>query len=185
MHNLIYATLCIAALFLLPGCAPLVVAAGAGAGYLVADQESRQKVDHFFQDLNKSIKKSTRRILGEQQTRKQIAHQPSAGFTLTIQQDTLTPTSVLPGERINLRVQYAIMGAPAAGIRISKQQTLFFAGKQVTVINKESTTRTNGTWENTLAFAVPKSAQPGTYTVKQEISAQGKTRSTQRTFTVR
>jgi hypothetical protein len=185
MRNLLCAPLLIATLFILPGCVPLFVAVGAGTGYLVADQESRQKVDHFFRDLNKSIKNSTRRLYGEQRTGKQTAYQRSTGFMLTIQQDALTPNSVLPGEQINLRVQYAIMGAPAAGIPIKKQRTLFFAGKQITVINTESTIRTNGTWENTLTFAVPKSAQPGTYTVKQEISAQGVPRTTQQTFTVR
>lgn len=185
MRNLLCALLLFAILSFLPGCVPLFVAVGAGTGYLVADQDSRQKVDHFFQDLSKSIRKSTRRLYGEQRTKDQNAYQKSAGFMLTVQEDALSPTSVLPGEQINLRVQYAIMGAPATGIPIKKRRTLFFKGKQITVINNESTTRTNGTWENTLTFAVPKSAQPGAYTVKQEISAQGTTRSTQRTFMVR
>ena len=184
MRFLFHCTLLIATLVLLTGCVPLFVAVGAGTGYLVADQESRQKVDHFFRDLNRSVKKTTRRLHGGQRTEKQLSSHKATGFMLTIQQDALSPTTVNPGERVNVTIQYAITGAPPAGIRITKQQILFFQGKQLTVINNESTTKKNGTWENTLAFAVPKSAQPGTYTVAQEISAQGLTRSTRRSFTV-
>jgi len=184
MRFLLHCTLLVATLALLTGCVPLFVAVGAGTGYLVADQESRQKVDHFFRDLNRSIKKTTRKLQGDQRTGKQLSSHKATGFMLTIQHDALSPTTVHPGERVNVSLQYAITGAPPAGVRVTKQQILFFEGSQLTVINNEATTKKNGTWENTLAFAVPQSAQPGTYTVTQKISAQGLTRTTRRSFTV-
>ncbi len=58
-------------------------------------------------------------------------------------------------------------------------------GKELTVLKDESTERENGTWENTLTFAVPESAQSGKYTVTLRVSAQGQTRTAQRSFTVR
>ena len=79
----------------------------------------------------------------------------------------------------------ALSGGPADGSRVEVKRSLLKEGKRLTVLNTETATRENGTWENTLTFAVPDSATPGRYAVLQEISARGLTRTTQRPFTVR
>ena len=86
---------------------------------------------------------------------------------------------------MTLTLQYMIMGAPEKGVTIREKSSLIRDGKELTVLKEESSEKENGTWENTLSFAVPESAQPGKFTVTLQISAQGQTRSTRRSFTVR
>ena len=86
---------------------------------------------------------------------------------------------------MTVTLQYALSGGPAGGSRVEVQRSLLREGKRLTVLNTETATRENGTWENTLTFAVPDSARPGRYAVRQEISARGLTRTTERGFTVR
>ena len=88
------------------------------------------------------------------------------------------------GDQVTLTLQYALMGAPPAGVKVTDKSTLLIGGKELTVLKNESSTKENGTWESTLTFAVPESAAPGKYTVLQELSAQGKTRNARRSFTV-
>ena len=86
---------------------------------------------------------------------------------------------------VNAEQGGALSGGPADGSRVEVKRSLLKEGKRLTVLNTETATRENGTWENTLTFAVPDSATPGRYAVLQEISARGLTRTTQRPFTVR
>lgn len=67
---------------------------------------------------------------------------------------------------------------------MTEKSILLVGSKELTVLKDESTTKENGTWENTLTFTVPDSATPGEYTVRQELRAQKLTRSAQRSFTV-
>ena len=169
----------------LSGCAPAFIAAGAGAGYLATHEDSRRKVGLFFQDLNRSIQKTTRKIYDEQWTSRQMAYSTNSGFILKIRKMSLTPGTVNKGEKVKLIVEYVVMGGPEKGASVEEKQSLFSGGKELTVLNNQTTTKENGTWENTLTFAVPDSADPGKYTVIQVIKAKGLTRTARRSFTIR
>jgi len=149
-----------------------------------AFREPLRQVDQFFQDLGNSINRTTRKITGEQPTRRQINYQPQNGFVFKIQKATLTPTKVKKGEQVKLTLRYVIMGAPADGLKVTEKSRLLRDGKVLTVLKDDASSKENGTWENTFTFAVPDSASPGKYTLVQELSAQGQTRSSQRSFTV-
>lgn len=212
----------IAAPFFLTGCAaPLLIAAGAaGTGYLATQEEPAKKVDKFLQDLDKSIKQTTKKnfdkqpveeitgeqppgeitsekpteeiageqpvgnVAGKKPVGKQSYHHPQAGLIFTIQKASLSPDKVKKGEEVKLSLRYVITGAPAKGLKVTGKSTLSIDSKNLMVLEEKPTTKENGTWENTLTFAVPDSAQPGKYTIIQELSAQGLTRSSQRSFTV-
>jgi hypothetical protein len=190
----------ITASYLLSGCAaPLLLtagAAGAGAGYVATQEKPRSQVEIFFNDLGRSIRQTTRRISAglpggrpatyrEPTSRPSVASEPRSGFALKIQRSTLAPPTVSKGEQVTLTLQYMIMGAPEKGVTIREKSSLNRDGKELTVLKDESSEKENGTWENTLSFAVPASAQSGKFTVTLQISAQGQTRSTRRSFTVR
>ncbi len=169
----------------LTGCAPAFIAAGAGAGYLATHESSRHKVQRFFHDLSRSIKQTTRKVYDEQRTSQQINYEQSRGFVLKISKVSLSPVTVGKGGKVKLIVEYVILGGPEQGVKIEEKQTLLCNGEELTVLNNESTTKENGTWEDTLTFAVPDSAESGKYVVVQEMKAQGITRSTRRSFTVK
>jgi len=175
----------VAVALFLHGCAPLVFTAGAGAGYVATQEEPRSKIEVFFDDLGRSIRQTTRRITGGASGRRPSAPAPSGGFALKIQRSTLAPTEVRTGEQVTLTLQYLITGAPDKGVKIRERSSLSSGGKELTVLKDESSDKENGIWENTLSFTVPESAQPGKYVVTLQISAQGQTRSTRRSFSVR
>lgn len=169
----------------LGGCFPLFLAAGAGTGYVIADRESKAKVDKFFSDLERSIRKTTRRIYSEDRTKKKFtAEQGNGEMVLKIHKDSVSPDKVARGERVRVTIQYAVMGAAEAGVEIQERRALVFGSKELTLLSEDSTIRSNGTWENTLTFAVPASAEPGTYTVTQEIATKGLKRTARSSFKV-
>jgi hypothetical protein len=171
--------------FLVNGCAPLLLTAGAGAGYVATKKEPRNKVETFFDDLGRSIRHTTRKITGAPSGSRSTSTANRGGSALKIQRSTLAPTVAYKGEQVTVTMQYAISGAPKKGVTVREKSSLSKGGKVLRVLKDESSRKENGTWENTLSFAVPKSATSGTYTVNLQVSAQGQVRSARRTFTVR
>jgi len=185
MSGKLLAVFLVVAAVLLGGCAPLVFTAGAGAGYVATQEKPRNKVEAFFDDLGRSIKQTTRKLTGEEPAKRQRQAKTGGGLTLKIHKSALTPTKVNKGEQVQLVLQYSVAGAAKQGVKVREKSSLLRNGKELTVLKDESNERENGTWENTLTFAVPESAEPGKYTVILRVSAQGQTRNAQRSFTVR
>ena len=146
---------------LLCGCAPVVFTAGAGAGYVATQEKPRSALEEFFDDLGKSIRQTTRRLTGESKSTRAAVPGYRGGLALSIRQSTLAPTEVYKGEQVTLTLQYIVLGAPAGGISVRERSSLSKDGKELTVLKDESSQKENGTWENTLSFAVPASAKPG------------------------
>lgn len=169
----------------LGGCFPLFLAAGAGTGYVMTDDESKAKVDKFFSDLKQSIRKTTRRISSEVKTKKtSVSEQGNSRMALKIKKNSVSPAKVARGERVRVILEYEVMGAAEAGVEIQERRALVFGSKELSLLSEDSTIRSNGIWENTLTFAVPASAEPGTYTVTQEIAARGLKRTARSSFKV-
>ncbi|MDX9835832.1 MAG: hypothetical protein RBT36_11580 [Desulfobulbus sp.] len=79
----------------LSGCAaPVIIAAGAGTGYVMADDKSRRKVDRFFKDISRSVKQTTRRLTREQPRKKTTAPGKQGRFALRINKTGLHPARV-------------------------------------------------------------------------------------------
>ena len=154
------------------------------ASYARAFIEPIRTVDNFFQNIGRSIQRTTRKITSEQPTRKQNNYQAHNKLVCTIQKTSIIPDNAAKGTQVTVTLQYVIRGAPPAGLKVTEKSILLADGKELTVLKDESTTKENGTWENTLTFTVPNSATPGKYTVRQELRAQKLIRSAQRSFTV-
>lgn len=171
-------------LLLLQGCVPLILAAGAGAGYLVADKKAARKVDRFLKDLWKSTSTSARRISGTSQTEKKYKYKQGSGSTVRLQETSLKPSTVAKGESITIVVIYGVMGGPSEGLTVTEKKELWFNEKRLTVLQDESVSRENGTWKSRLVFKVPESADKGIYTVKQSIVFKGKKNKSEKKFTL-
>ncbi|MEA2116760.1 MAG: hypothetical protein U9P36_15460 [Thermodesulfobacteriota bacterium] len=169
-------------LLLLQGCAPLILAVGAGAGYLVADKKAARKVDRFFKDLWKTSSTSARRISGTRKTKKKYKYKQGSEPTVRLQETSLRPSTVARGESITVVVIYGVMGGPSGGLIVTEKKELWFNTKRLTVLQDESVTRENGTWKSRLVFKVPESADKGTYTVKQSIVFKGKKSKSEKKF---
>ena len=174
--------LVVACCWLLQGCIPLFVAAGAGAGYLAADKKAARKVDRFLQDLLKSSRTSSSRISG---ARKSGKDEKGVAPSVRLQETSLKPSTVSKGDSVTAVVVYGVVGGAAEeGVTVVERKELWFNNKRLAVLQDESVSRENGIWKSRLVFKVPKSASKGTYVVKQVISCRGKEKRSQKKFTV-
>lgn len=179
--------LLLAVYILVSGYASLLHPTGVEAGFMAIPEQPSASFESFLQGIGRTIQQTTRKITGrpEPTYRRTSARTTSAGMKLDIQRSTLAPTVVYKGEKITVTLQYLIDGAPEKGVTIREKSTLSKGGKILTVLKDETNLKENGTWENTLSFAVPRSAQAGNYVVSLQISAQGRSQTARHTFTLR
>jgi len=69
-------------------------------------------------------------------------------------------------------------------VALQEKSSLIHSGKVLTVLKDETGMRENGEWENSLSFNVPRSANPGKYTIKFRLGTGGVNRTVQRSFSV-
>lgn len=138
----------------------------------------------FFNDLGRSIRNTTRQLTGAVSGRRSSGTKAQTRLVLKVLKSSLAPTIVQPGDQVTVLLQYSVSGAPKQGVQLQEKSSLVKKGSVLSILKDETVTRENGSWENTLTFAVPHSAQKGTYTVKLRIGNQGMGRTVQRSFTV-
>ena len=103
---------------------------------------------------------------------------------MRLQKTSLKPSDVARGKNLAITIRYDVSGGSAKELTVTKKKELWFNNKRLAVLQDESVTRKNGTWESRLVFKVPESAAQGTYTVKQSITFKGKTKQSNKTFKV-
>ena len=138
----------------------------------------------FFVDLGRSIRNTTRQLTGAVSGRTAQESKAHTRLVLKVLKSSVAPTIVQPGDQVRVLLQYSISGASKQGVQLQEKSSLVKDGAVLSVLKDETVTRGNGSWENSLTFAVPHSAQSGTYTVKLRIGSQGLSRSVQRSFKV-
>lgn len=128
--------------------------AGAAAGFIVHDVK-------------------TRRTRTAQETLSDYDYTPDQGFKLDMKSGSVSPGAVAPGGAVATTMQYATLGTGDSGVAVAESCVLEKDGKELTKLNERTVQRTDGTWENTIQFKVPKNADPGSYVVAQRVSASG------------
>ncbi len=171
-------------LLLTGGCAPVFLAAGAGVGYYAGNKKAARKVDRFFHDLAASIRTSSRRTSGARQTEREQGYSKGSGSRIRLQGSRLVPARVARGEQVTVVITYAVMGAPAGGIRVEESRELWLGSRKLSLLRRETMTRKNGTWESSLVFRVPASAKKGRYQVVQSVRFGTSRLETRNSFTV-
>ncbi|PIE72410.1 MAG: hypothetical protein CSA20_08060 [Deltaproteobacteria bacterium] len=156
-------------MLLTQGCFPIFIAAVGAGGYLSANEEARENFKGFLTGIDQSLKTTTSRIASEEKTREKNGYRDVKGVALEIESFTVSPEKVRPGGKILVTVQYSLLGAGEEGVLIKDAKTLWYDKRSVTTLGDESVKRKNGTWESSLSFVVPDSAQKGKYKIKQVI----------------
>lgn len=166
--------LCAAFLCILPnlqGCLPVVVAAAAGSGYLVADEEAQEGVGSWFEQLTNDIKNF--KIGDEKSAEESMGYKKGSGLAVEINSFSVTPFKVKRGEVVVVKMQYAIAGAEKDGVDLTEQKDLWFGSEVITRLDSKNISRKNGTWESTSSFKVPMVAEAGKHKIKQSIQCGG------------
>ena len=96
---------------------------------------------------------------------------------------SVTPQEVNRGGAVTARMEYATLGT-GGGAVVQQTRVLKKDGRVVARLQRDHVRRTDGAWENTLAFKVPGNAPSGMYTVSQEIQSRGKMLVTNSYFSV-
>jgi uncharacterized protein YcfJ len=110
------------------------------------------------------------RVVTAEQTAETYSYQPSAGQSMVFEDASVQPAVARRGEFVELRMQYALLGAPE-GITITERRIVLKNDKVISQISGEEHVRNDGTWVSTQEFRVPDSWGPGEYEIEQSVSS--------------
>ena len=126
-----------------------------------------------------------RQTKNAQQTAQENNYTPSQGLKLNYKGGSVSPGTVKPGDKVVASVEYAALGTGSNGIDVEEQRILSQGDKTLGTMSKDKVHRTDGTWESSVEFQVPKNATPGQYTVAQNVSTTGQSIEKAVTFDVK
>jgi hypothetical protein len=110
---------------------------------------------------------------GRAATAETLAYAEEKGNIVRIEEVSLNPQAIRPGETLNVNVQYAIITRDGtAPVRVREIRHIYHQGELVgnPVLTVE---RTDGTYWSTLPIALPASATPGRYEVVVGVEMNG------------
>ena len=187
--------------FLSAGCASLSVpeehkgaatgaavgaATGAAAGAIIGDDLKGAviggligalvggAVGHYYYDQKRT----------QAETAQKYGRTSSAEPLVQIEEVSAVPASVKPGERVELKATYAILG-PEAGTKLAVTETREIRHQGELVGKPEVTVnRAGGTYVTSIPLALPATAKKGSYTVITVIQTANAKDTRESTFTV-
>jgi hypothetical protein len=90
---------------------------------------------------------------------------PSRGHVVDINKVYASPTSVSPGQRVNLSMDYTLLTPDSAPVTSTLYREVRFGGTMVGQPYQTQVTNPNGTFSDAVSYGLPSNAAPGTYTV--------------------
>ena len=112
-----------------------------------------------------------------QQTRNRAAaaqqynYSGSQGAVVDINEVRVSPTSVRPGQSIDIYTTYTILTPQDTPAQVTLYREVRRNGQVVGQPHSAQATNQNGTHQDRVAFTVPSSAPPGSYTVTNRIAS--------------
>ena len=120
----------------------------------------------------------------KEETAQKYAYQSSMGTMLRIEGVTAMPSTVKPGDKVDLNVTYAVLAATDTDINITETREIKM-GSELVGKPEVNVTRRGGTYSSTVPLFLPSDAKPGTYTVVTAIQSQNAKDSKETVFTVK
>lgn len=111
--------------------------------------------------------------------------QPSSGTMVRLENVTTVPTSVNPGERVEVQTTYALLASSASEqVGLTESVEIYYGGELVG--NPEAmVTHTGGTYTFTIPIVLPADAKKGSYRVISTVRTATAKDSRETSFTVR
>ncbi|AJE04111.1 glycine zipper domain-containing protein [Geobacter pickeringii] len=120
-----------------------------------------------------------------EQTATRYNFQPSSGTMVRIENVGVTPTSVRPGEKVEIQTTYALL-MPNANSQASVTESVELRHEGDLVGNPETmVTHAGGTYTSTIPIVLPADAKKGTYRVIATVKTESGRDTRETTFTVR
>ncbi|MFZ3138346.1 MAG: hypothetical protein WA126_13265 [Thermodesulfovibrionales bacterium] len=132
-------------------------------------------IGHYGYDKKKS----------KEETAQKYKYNPSKGMMVRIEDTSVHPVSAKPGEKIEIRMTYAVLGAPdGAELQITETREIRFKdelyGKPEVKMFRE-----DGTYSSSIPITLPSDAKRGTYKVIMTVKSPNASDSKETTFSVR
>ena len=114
---------------------------------------------------------------------------PSGGgvkqsLIIEVVNSSIIPDVARKNQEVTVSVTYKISGTFGAPVVVQQSKVLLYKGSVVAVLSKDVIERKEGTWENSLAFTIPSSAENGIYTIEQNLKLEGRAVSDSKTFEI-
>jgi outer membrane lipoprotein SlyB len=131
-------------------------------------------VGHYYYDQKRS----------REQTAQAYGYQPTSGTMLRIESAGATPTSVKPGQTVDLQMTYAVLTPdPNSSVAITESREIRYNG-QLLGRPEVNVSRTGGTYTSSVPIVLASDAKKGTYTVLTTVRAQNVSDSREFTYNV-
>jgi hypothetical protein len=131
-------------------------------------------VGHYAYDQKKT----------KDETAQKYGYQSSMGTMLRVEDVAAVPASVKPGDKVDLKVTYAVLEAADKDVNITETREIRM-GNELVGKPEVSVTRRGGTYSSTVPLFLPSDAKQGTYTVLTTIQSQNAKDSKETVFTVK
>lgn len=132
-------------------------------------------IGHYAYDQKKS----------KEETAKKYKYQPSKGPLVRIENASVIPDKVRPGETVEIKMTYAVLGSAFhKELHITETREIKFKG-EIFGKPKVQVTRTDGTYYSSLPITLPPDAKKGKYSVTVTIQTMNVSDSKQTSFYVK
>jgi hypothetical protein len=94
---------------------------------------------------------------------------PSQGSVVNVDSAYANPSTVSPGQQVNLGMTYTILTPNNVPVSATMMREVRYGGATLGQPYQTQISNTNGTYTDTVAYALPSNASPGSYTVTNRI----------------
>ncbi len=99
------------------------------------------------------------------------SYQPSQGNLVDIDAATVSPSTVRPGQQVNMQMTYTVLSPNNVPTTVTISRQITKDGASVVQPYQTQVSNNNGTYTDQVGYTVPTDATPGTYTVTSRITS--------------
>jgi hypothetical protein len=120
----------------------------------------------------------------KEETAQKYNYQSSMGTIVRLEDVSVMPATVKPGEKVDLNATYALLESADKDINITETREIKM-GSELVGKPEVSVVRRGGTYSSTVPLFLPSDAKPGTYSVITTVQTQTAKDSKETSFTVK
>ena len=99
----------------------------------------------------------------------QYSYTPASGTMVDINDVRTSPTTVRPGQNVDMVMTYTVLTPENAPTRVTLVREVRQGGRMLGQPYQVQATNANGTFQDRVGFTVPRDAGPGTYSVSNRV----------------
>ncbi|MGP8051321.1 MAG: YMGG-like glycine zipper-containing protein [Desulfobaccales bacterium] len=110
-------------------------------------------------------------ILSNQAAAQSNNYNPSQGNLVKIEQVSVDPAVIRPGQQVSLNMQYTILTPANTPVAVTLVREVRFNGQLLGEPYQTTASNSNGTFSDSVNYGLPSGAAPGSYTVTSRVAS--------------